>query len=347
MLILIFSNLLVNLSLAGTLPDTKSVKSILQNGVLFTEKMTIHYPENFDRVQYKKIVEKLGYIFQPHSRIDHDKFAGNELIYSAQYTIGDYGLRIIPATLLNKNAKEHLIAAGDSNVFSEGTKDFESFTAHLSRDLINYYVYNFGHRGGGPHNTLSMMENYPFQKMIKEPKGIFLYNFFTGHMFERVIGSKNYIAWDTGMSPYYDLNNKGELQRIGQFNDRTIITPLYKLIAKTAWLNDLLPILPQINEGHTELIAKVILRMKEVYLAKFPQGRFIMVINNSYMFGQSVETKWLMEKLAKNSIEMIVIDYLPQLKEGMIFSDMHLNGSGHKVQSQVISEKLLKILSLH
>ncbi|MDD4974876.1 MAG: hypothetical protein PHY93_11030 [Bacteriovorax sp.] len=322
-----------------------STKTFEQNGASLTEHLTITLPENFNRQIYKSIVQKIGYIYQPHSQVIHEKILKDIVLYKTRYFIGDYGLRILPPELLNTKAPNHLIMAGDSNVFSEGCLDADSITVQLSRELPQFDAYNFGHRGGGPHNTLSMMEHYPFWNLIKEKKGVFIYNFFTGHMYERVVGAKNYIVWDTGRSPYYALDNHDVAQYQGSFNKR-FITKIYKFISAHPFLNDLLPVLPQINADHIKLISKIFVKMKSLYLRSFPEGKFIVIINNSYVFFDK-DTETLKLDLKKEGIETMEIPYMGINKKQFIFKDMHLNPRGQKIQSKIIADQLLKILSLH
>lgn len=335
-----------------THPKFSGVKKSYQiNGETISESIVIETKnfdfKNFSFKNFMKLTETIGHVFPPGTLVLHTKKAGNEIIYDTKYTVGDYGLRIIPDFYLNIKAVDHLIIAGDSNVFSEGTSDQESLSAWLSRDLKNFHLYNFGHRGGGPHNTLSLMENYPFEKMIKESRGVFLYDFFTPHLFERVIGSKNYTAWDHGSGPYYDLNDEGKLIRRGKFSDRTFINPIYEFISRHKWLNDLLPNLPQLNERHIEITVQILLKMKAEYLKKFPEGRFIVLVNNSYSQVTDKTTKFFLEKLAQNAVQIMQIDYQTLLQKELIFKDLHITGKGQKIQAQLIAQKLLKILFPH
>ncbi len=311
------------------------------NGEKITEILKIYFLDDKNFNNNKQLFQTIGNTFPINSHVIHIKKIKDKTIFEAKYTIGDYGLRVFPKNSSAKKDKNHLIIAGDSMVFGEGCQDNETITAHLSKNLPDYEVLNLGHRGGGPHNTLALFENYPIEKLINQKKGIFMYDFFTQYMFERVIGSKNYVAWDRGQSPYYDLNNNGELERYGNFNDRFFTSLIYKFINSWPWLNKLLPILPRINEHHINIITKVFVKMKKAYLSKFPDGKFFVIINNSSVFNPENSIQILKNNLIKSGIEIIELPFIPLLNETYNFKDGHFNGRGQKLQADAISHHIL------
>ena len=122
--------------------------------------------------------------------------------YYEKYTYDKFNFRVIDQSFLNMNAKKHFIVAGDSNVFGDGCRDEDTLAALLSKDLEDFYVYNWGLQGGGPHDSLYLIEFENALKLIKEKEGIMAYNLFP-FLFERAIGSKNYLKWSRRTSPYY------------------------------------------------------------------------------------------------------------------------------------------------
>lgn len=305
----------------------------------------IKYPLQFSKVDYDYLVSLVGYVYPPHSVVNHSKFENNKLMFKAQYQLMNFGLRSnTPAV---KKADFHLILAGDSNVFGEGCDENNTVTAQLALNLPHYHVYNFGHRGGGPHNTLSLLEHFPVQNLIQEKKGIFIYDFFT-YMLERSIGAKNYIAWDNGLSPWYELDENKEAVFKGQLKQKKI-SKLYSYIAKSSVLNWLFPVLPQINQGHIQLVAKILSKMKKNYLREFPDGRFIVLLNDKTTEDKKLQqlSALLKEELKKENIETLWMPYdeTINMKDGIMgFADGHFNPRGQKWQADLISE-LIKNLS--
>ncbi|MBC7713480.1 MAG: hypothetical protein H7177_09080 [Rhizobacter sp.] len=304
----------------------------------------MHFYEQHDYVEYENLMSAIGYTAPPYSQFNHIKKINDKLVYDVNYNIGMLGFRTIPDNLLNKGAPFHFIIAGDSNTFSEGCSDKDSIAAQLSPLLKNYYVYNLGQRGAGPHNMLALMKNYPFEDLIKEKNGIFLYNFFPTYMFERVIGSKSYSGWDHGRSPYYDLDRNGKLIRNGYFKDRTFTSIFYNFLNSFKWLNKLIPNLPRINDHHIEIVTKIFLEMKKEYLFKFPSGKFYIIINNSYQ-AATHESLGLIKNLKKYKLDYIEVPFNPDFEKGYILKDLHLNKKGQATQTKFIAQEILKKLN--
>ena len=230
----------------------------------------------------------------------------------------------------------HLIIAGDSNVFGEGCHDKETISTKLSQIMPNYYVYNFGRRGGGPHNLLSLMEHFPsYKKMIQNKKGIMIYNFYPVVNTERVIGAKNYLQWDQGKSAYYTLDSLGNLQFNGTFNNRFFITAFYNFINRFHVLDKLIPNLPRITDNHMKLVAAVIKKMQKVYLHDFPEGRFIAIINDSYGRNENIPEDVLYKYLRESDVETAIIPAYNRTERPLAtFLDGHFNNTGNSDQAK-------------
>lgn len=323
----------------GSPASTSLKRTIEHNGVIFTDSGTIFYPENFKSAEFNLLIQKIGYVYPPFSKVEHIKHAKDQLMFKALYRLGNYGLRSDSPTI---RAPFHLIIAGDSNVFGEGCNENETVTARLSGLIKDHHVYNFGHRGGGPHNTLSLWEHFPVQNLITEKKGLFIYDLFSSHMLERVIGGKNYVAWDNGISPWYELNDKDEPVFKGQFKDKKI-TALYSFLSSSTLMNWLFPVLPRINSDHLHLVSKIFVKMKALYLASFPEGKFIVLLNNSTMKDEHVDE--LRAELEKYKIETINLPFQERKVEPLTFKDMHFNPEGQKWQAELISAALKNLSS--
>lgn len=308
------------------------------------EMTIITLPEHFNQQLFDQVNNKIGPVYPAHSKVHHIKSTSSSLIYETDYVISEYGLRL--HRQIDPGSK-HLIIAGDSNVFGEGCRESETLFAHLEQfpSLKEFDFYNFGHRGGGPHNTLSLMEHYPYARLIKEKYGLFLYQFFPAHMIERVIGGKNYVGWDQGRSPWYELNDKSALVYKGNFDKRTI-TALYKTMSGSDFLNWLFPVLPQIHSAHLKLVAKIFERMKGLYLRDFPSGKFVVLLNEQAGTA-STQTLELQKELKKLKVETLLLTDKPVPLEKYTFRDMHLNSEGQKWTAGLLEKEILKIFSLH
>ncbi|MGZ3789486.1 MAG: hypothetical protein ACXVLQ_13235 [Bacteriovorax sp.] len=290
----------------------------------------------YDKKDLQRLINLTGPKFTPYTNYRHIKSKNGKIDYDVNYTIGAFGLRKINENYLNQNATRSFILAGDSNTFGEGCLDPDTLEAKISPMLKDYYVYNFGVRGGGPHNTLAFMENFPYQKLIKQKKGIFIYNFLPSIMFDRIAGAKNYIMWDKGKSPYYDLDEEGKLIRKGNFNDRHL-TNIFRFIGSNSLLNFLLPTLPRIGKGHVDLLVEIFAHMKANYLKNFPENDFIVIVNENYGNYKGDIINYLLERLEKKKILFKRIPWTYNLKPKGMFLDGHFNGLGQQYQATQIT----------
>lgn len=300
----------------------------------FSESIRIDLPQSWDAAGHARLNQIIGPVFPPFSSITHVKKSGAHTIYNARYTVKDFGLRLQSSA----GTKAHLIIAGDSNIFGEGCNDDQTLFWFLEKAQSGYHLYNFGHRGGGPHNTLSLLQHLPYSSLIKEKPGMFLYVFYPGHMIERVIGGKNYVAWDKGQSPWYSLDDHDHLQLNGSFNQR-FLTKIFQVIARTEWLNRLLPTLPRLNDSHIHLTAKIFQEMQKNYHQHFPEGVFVVLIAPDETGSEWSEK--IQQELNRLQVSSKVLS--PLKDPSLRFEDGHNNPRG---QAQLAAE-LLKIFSLH
>ena len=318
----------------------KSSKYI--SGNLIEEEWKHSYSRELNRKEFLKLQEFLGAISPPFASIDHQKKINSKLFYKVHYNTSDYGFRYFQK---KSNASRHVIVAGDSNVFAEGVDDSLTMTEILNKSIPDVQIYNFGQRGAAPNNTLSFLEHFPFENLIKEPSGVFLYNFFPGHMFERVIGSKNVSCWDSGRSPEYKLNDQGIAEFRGRFLDRTFIQFFYKVICTSDFLNTLIKDLPQVTESDSQLIAQIFLKMKTFYLEKFPQSQFYVIINRAYFEEDSAATKSLLTELSRLKVNFLSMPNIIDKSKCFFPLDSHLNIEGQKFEAVYMEKLILDIFS--
>lgn len=305
-----------------------------------TEKTRIELPNGYQKIVHDHLNEKIGTVYPPYSFVTQEKWMNKNLLFRARYSLSAFGLR----TFNGKAGTRHLIIAGDSNVFGEGCNDNETLFAFLDPEIKDARLYNLGHRGGGPHNTLSLVKNYPALSLVKEPKGLFLYNFFPTHMIERVIGGKNYSGWDSGLSPWYSLSEKDELVANGPFKNRSM-TQIYKWMAGSDFLNWLFPNLPRIGKKHLHLVAKVFEQLKKQYLQQFPEGHFLVVLNLSSL-QEDRYSKDLENELKQLNIETVTVGPVETDLNRLTFPDGHFNPEGQRLQADLLKKKYLEIFFL-
>lgn len=287
--------------------------------------------------------KKIGGIYYPNSLVWLRMLDKEKTIREVKYSIGDYGIRKSKSILSKTPKNKHWLLAGDSNVFGEWCNDDETLDASLGKIIPKYSIYNFGKRGGGPHNTLAFMQNFSYEKLISEQEGVFTYTFFPYYMYQRVIGSKNYLAWDKGESPYYTLDDKENLIYKGSFNDRFFFTSFYKFLSSNSFLNKLFEELPRVHEQDTQLVAAIFYEMKKKYLENFPKGKFVVIINNSMAMSENWKTESLVENLKERGIAVEVIAYSEYYNKHR-FIDNHINPEGQRLQADAYANLLKKYL---
>lgn len=305
--------------------ETFSEETTTKNGVRLLEYEEIWYGKGFNDEKYEDLKKKIGWVFQIDSKVRHTKKALDNSLpgYDVLYTINELGQRVLPDTGARSS---HLILAGDSNTFGWGVKDTETLPYLASLKYQNYHVYNFGHGGGSASNTLALLETSLWNGQVKGPKGQFIYIFYPQWMIDRVLGTKNFLVWDKGGSPWYEVED-GKLVRKGQFKDRPLTYALRFLsfIDVFGWIGDL----PKTSQKHVELFTKIFVRMKELYLAKFPEGKFSVVLSYYHVYDPSW-VKALAASLKRSNVETKEIHTERNENKKYHSIDYHFNYEGQK-----------------
>lgn len=278
------------------------------------------------------------FIPYPHSILKDTVVKDGKTIYSQTYHTGIYGLR--KTNTKNPKAPLHLLMSGDSNMFGIGVADDQTLPAKMGEKISSHAVINLGLAGTGPNSALYFLQNFELKKILGEKtKGIFIYDFHY-YLFERVIGSKAYVAW-SGSPPRYAYEYNKIVYK-GPFSDFWI-TKFYQLLNKLPYNTILFPNLPRIGKSHIELAAKVFAQIKKDYLRQTdPGNRFIVSLNPKY---KSPEIKknfdYFLECLKAENIE--VITFAP--KEVMDLPQIVGEGHFDHVAQDNYSFMLLKKLN--
>lgn len=286
---------------------------------------------------YKFSLDRIGNPYQPYSLIKHEMLADGQREFIVNYDIGEFGLRKISNEHLPRYSKIHIITAGDSNTFGEGINEEYLLSVLISKKIPSSRPYNMGIAGAGPNSTLALMEFFPWEKLIKEENGCFIFNYYD-FLIERVIGYKNVIEWSNGNHPYYKFNNRNRVEYSGSFNDR-FLTKIFKYIISVPWLNKLLPALPRPSQNHIKIIAQIFVQMKEEYLKKFPKGHFIVSISRFYGVLNADRLNKVEIELKKNNIDLITVS-AQEFNPKFLFKDDHLNPSGHIREADLMLKAL-------
>lgn len=316
--------------------EKHEVIDTLRTGEKIQHTALTFLPKNYDIKYHKNLMYQIGWGYTPNATIEHKKKSLKTGIgFDVIYHMNEFSQRMIPP---GKGVKtKHLIIAGDSNVFGIGNPDKETFVYLMGEKNKDYHAYNFGHGGGGPHNTLALLENYSWEKNILEKEGKMIYIFYPEWMIDRVVGTKNYLVWDRGNSPWYYLDDHDNLVRGGNFNDR-FLTKILKFITKINFRN-LIGDIPKIVPQDFKLVAKILSKMKAEYLKKFPSGEFIVVVGK-YGLMREKWALYLEEELRNEKLPYI--ELFPERKRRPEFHlvDEHFNLKGNQYFVDELSSKI-------
>lgn len=283
---------------------------------------------------------KIGWVYAIDSKVLQIKAPLTGINgYKAFYNMNKIGQRILPvsASISSLTPKPfHLIVAGESNTFGIGVNDEESLPYLLSQKHPNYHVYNFGHPGGGPHNTYARFEKTDWHSQIKENYGRMIYIFAPAWMMERVAASKNYLSWDKGNSPWYELEN-GKLVYKGILRQRLLskVFNFIRLIDYFGWVGEL----PKFNSNHLKLAAKLLEETKREYLKVFPKGLFTVLVSNYVMWDPRLSNE-LITLLKAANVEVLLINKNPASDPKFHFADFHFNYEGQKMMENEVSQAI-------
>lgn len=298
------------------------------DGKVFKNENITFIKKNFDEKQYEYLINKIGWVYHPNS-INRQivSIENTNQKFDVIYYLDEFGRRTNLPTSTDYNS--HLILAGDSNTFGIGLNQNETLAYYAGKNLKRVHVYNYGHGGGGPHNTLAFLSFFDWSNHIKEKEGKMLYLFYPEWMAQRVVGARSYILWDLAKSPWYALNSKNQLEYKGSFKDRWIITGFYKLVSKLDFFN-IIGELPRLNQRHMQLTAKIFKEMEKEYLNKFPKGQFIVALSG-YLLNKAEYITDLAKFLTEEKVKYSIITPPNKLKnEKYHLIDSHFNFEGVK-----------------
>lgn len=200
------------------------------------------------------------------------------LIYKAKYSTDNLGRRFTPVT--NPTArKKYALFFGGSFIFGEGVNDNETLPYYFSKIAMSYRAYNYGFGGYGPQHMLARLEGEKIRTDIKENEGLLIYLFTDWHV-QRAVGNAKLVATHGGGYPYYTYDAMGNLIRKKDFNNgRFILTKIYKLLAKSNFINYFKIDFPLvITDKHIRLTTDMIKEARNNFKTQFKSDNFYVLI---------------------------------------------------------------------
>jgi hypothetical protein len=278
----------------------------------------------------------LGYRGIPNSKVGMELRAGERLLYDAVYTIDQLGRRKTPVEAKRARDK-YVLFFGGSFTFGSGVADNETLPYYFGSMSENYVPYNYAWGGYGPQHTLAKLENYRLRDEVKEGDGIAIYVFIDDHVKRAVNTMRTF--W-VHRSPYYFLNEQGQVVRNGNFNEARPL--LYRLYHDFLLRSNLLKILHvdfplSIREEHIRLTGKIIAAAKGEFKRQFSNDNFFVLMHprGSNFFGPKLK-----EFLAKEQVLVLELDDLVQWKDSYFINvefDLHPNANGNRATADALS----------
>jgi hypothetical protein len=258
------------------------------------------------------------------------KKSSGELIYDVEYSIDRFRRRSTQCPA-SPARNRHAIFLGCSYTFGEGTNDGETIPSRFCEDSSSYRSYNMGFHGTGPHDLLSGMldPKEDYWAGIGETKGFALYSFMFDHL-KRAVGSMRYVSTYGRNRAYFPETAEGPLRQRGTFETgRPLLTAAYKILGLSNLLDLFNVDLPTAyGEPEWRFFTRLVAGMKDRYLTRFPEGKFIVLLLPST---GNINPGRLTEKLAPYLEEAGIpyLDYTRYDLDRALGKSAHFPGDGH------------------
>ena len=199
-------------------------------------------------------------------------------IYEVEYTSGDTGWRITPTNDISQRHKKFLLFFGGSFTFGTGVENRETLPSRTALLAQDYHVYNYSNAGYGPSHMLAMLEAGEISSQVQERQGIAIYVLRPGHVV-RVVGAMGVTTKWAGRFPYYALDQQNDVVRMGNFDDRRVLKPLYFFLSRRGIVRFAHLDIPLVlKKRHFLLTSRVIQESKNILEHDFDSVDFYVVV---------------------------------------------------------------------
>jgi hypothetical protein len=281
--------------------------------------------------------ELLGYKAVPGQTTRHTKRINGVELFSVEYSIDELGRRMTPQSETGCREK-YLMFFGGSNTFGYGASDSQTLPAYTAGFASRYKVYNYSYQGYGPQHTHALLAERDLRSEVAEVDGVAVYVFIDDHV-KRVMNTMR-SRW-VHRSPYYVLDEAGQVQRHGNFNTARPIT--YRLYHDFLLHSSTLeffgidfPI--GVSNEDIKLVAAVLRSAADHYETKFGNNSFVVAI---HMTGANLYAASLQAALEKRGVR--VLNYAITGDDKYVIHppfELHSNPIGNEKLARMITEDL-------
>ena len=265
----------------------------------------------------------------PNTAFRHRITNKHGLVSDVVYKLNSFGIR--DQIDIDRPKKSHLLFSGCSFTFGDNISYEESLPAIMREVLPEVNVRNLAFPGGGLHTALRHFEISDFREFVPEQKGIYIYVYIPDH-FSRWTRDVSYLRWARALSPTYNSEN-GKIIYTGKLLDH----PDYRRYHFFKSLGISLPdtgvfqMKKKFERDKMKSFMDGIVLLKERYLKKFPEGRFIWLFHPQIYYTSSVE-KLIRASAQRRGVEVMFAnsDYYQYLKTTGITEDSQkIRWDGH------------------
>ena len=228
--------------------------------------------------KFMRFDDDLGYRIDPNAHGVAVMEAKGLQIYEVEYTSDEFGRRITPTNDMSRKHEGFLLFFGGSHTFGTGVQNDETLPSRTALLAPDYHVYNYADGGYGPSQTLAMLEAGEIPGQVQERQGIAIYTFRASHAMRVVGGMRSTTRW-AGHFPYYALDAEDKVVRMGSFNDRPFLTPLYRAVSKSGIVRFAGIDVPLVlRKSHFELTVRILEESMRLLERDFASVDFYVVV---------------------------------------------------------------------
>ncbi len=198
-------------------------------------------------------------------------------VWDVRYSTDAYGRRTTTHPE-NPAPSQFAVFFGCSFLFGEGANDNETIPSQFAAAAPQFRAYNYGVPGYGTQHMLAKLESGTIRNEVKERDGVVVYLYLEDVHEPRVIGDMQLTNSFAQYFPYYDFNERGELQRFGNFTTgRPVVTNMYHLLGKSQFVRYMGLNFPKPSQRHEELVASIIDRSRQLCREQLGCEKFFVV----------------------------------------------------------------------
>ncbi len=259
----------------------------------------------------------------PDTVLRHKLSNKHGFVADTTYRLNSFGIR--DDINVDQPKKRHLLFSGCSFTFGDNIPYEDSYPAILRSLIPDANVRNLGFPGGGLHTALRHFEVSDFKDFVPEKKGIYFYVYINDH-FSRWVRNVGFLRWAGESTPTYDYVN-GKIAYAGQVKDQPDYKKYQSFKSLGIALPETGPLIVKIKPDKVKMKSFMdgIVLLKERYLKKYPDGRFIWLIH-PYIHLIPVMKERFRLSAEKRGIEIHFgnPDYEEFLKASNIARDRHM-----------------------